>query len=327
MIWLILGIMMLAAAIVVVWPLIQHEKRVSLLSISAVVVVLALSAGLYAAIGTPQEESAGSELASIEEMVAGLDQRLRDNPDDLAGWKMLGRTYFQLRVYDKAIQAYERAVQLESPSNGQTLVDLGEAIWMQDPTTLTGRAGELFENAIATSPNNAKALFYSGLVAVERGERFLAADRWETLLALSPPEGIQEILQQRIAELRGEEMPVQEPPTGPIVSAAIELAPAAEKAVDPNATVFIIARDPAQPSPPVAALRRRVNELPVVVPLSDSDAMVPGRLLSGFSELEIIARVSASGQPVAQPGDWFGEEIVRPAESGNISIVIDREVQ
>ena len=327
MIWLILGIMMLAAAIVVVCPLIQHEKRVSLLSISAVVVVLALSAGLYAAIGTPQEESAGSELASIEEMVAGLDQRLRDNPDDLAGWKMLGRTYFQLRVYDKAIQAYERAVQLESPSNGQTLVDLGEAIWMQDPTTLTGRAGELFENAIATSPNNAKALFYSGLVAAERGERFLAADRWETLLALSPPEGIQEILQQRIAELRGEEMPVQEPPAGPIVSAAIELAPAAEKAVDPNATVFIIARDPAQPSPPVAALRRRVNELPVVVPLSDSDAMVPGRLLSGFPELEIIARVSASGQPVAQPGDWFGEEIVRPAESGNISIVIDREVQ
>lgn len=327
MIWLILGTMLLAAAIVVGWPLVQHEKRLSLQSISAIVVVLALSAGMYATIGTPQEKSAGSELASIEEMVAGLDQRLRDNPDDLSGWKMLGRTNFQLRDYDKAIQAYERAVQLESASNGQTLADLGEAIWMQDPSTLTGRAGELFENAIATSPNNSKALFYSGLVAVERGERFLAADRWETLLALSPPEGIQEILQQRITQLRGEEMPVQEAPAAPIISAAIELAPAAEKAVDPNATVFIIARDPAQPSPPIAALRRRVAELPAVVALSDSDAMMPGRLLSGFSELEIVARVSMSGQPVAQPGDWYGEKIVRPAESGEVSIVIDREVQ
>ncbi len=144
MIWLLLGTMLLAATIVVAWPLVQHEKRLSLQSISAIVVVLALSAGMYANIGTPQEKSAGSELASIEEMVASLDQRLRDNPDDLAGWKMLGRTYFQLRVYDKAIQAYERAVQLESAPNGQTLVDLGEAIWMQDPTTLTGRAGELF---------------------------------------------------------------------------------------------------------------------------------------------------------------------------------------
>ena len=260
-------------------------------------------------------------------MVAGLDQRLRDNPDDLSGWKMLGRTNFQLRDYAKAIQAYERAVQLESASNGQTLADLGEAIWMQDPSTLTGRAGDLFENAIATSPNNSKALFYSGLVAVERGERFLAADRWETLLALSPPEGIQEILQQRITQWRGEEMPVQEAPAAPIISAAIELAPAAEKAVDPNAIVFIIARDPAQPSPPIAALRRRVAELPAVVALSDSDAMMPGRLLSGFSELEIVARVSMSGQPVAQPGDWYGEKIVRPAESGEVSIVIDREVQ
>ena len=327
MIWLILGTMLLAAAIVVAWPLLQHEKRLSLQSISAVVVVLALSAGLYATIGSPQEKSAGSELASIEDMVAGLDQRLRDNPDDLAGWKMLGRTYFQLRDYDNAIQAFERAVQLEPASNGQTLVDLGEAIWMQDPTTLTGRAGELFENAIATSPNNAKALFYSGLVAVERGERFLAADRWETLLALSPPEGIQEILQQRIVELRGEEMPVQEVSAGPIVSATIELAPAAKKAVDSNATVFIIARDPAQPSPPIAALRRRVAELPAVVALSDSDAMMPGRLLSGFSELEIIARVSLSGQPVALPGDWYGAKTVRPAESGDISIIIDLEVQ
>lgn len=327
MIWLILGTMLLAAAIVVGWPLVQHEKRLSLQSISAVVVVLALSAGMYATIGTPQEKSAGSELASIEEMVAGLDQRLRDHPDDLSGWKMLGRTNFQLRDYANAIQAYERAVQLESASNGQTLADLGEAIWMQDPSTLTGRAGELFENAIAISPNNSKALFYSGLVAVERGERFLAADRWETLLALSPPEGIQEILQQRITQLRGEEMPVQEAPAAPIISAAIELAPAAEKAVDPNATVFIIARDPAQPSPPIAALRRRVAELPAVVALSDSDAMMPGRLLSGFSELEIVARVSMSGQPVAQPGDWYGEKIVRPAESGEVSIVIDREVQ
>ena len=327
MIWLILSLMLLAAVTVVVWPLLRHQQGLSPLSLAAVVFVLALSAGMYAYIGTPEGKSAGSEMASIEAMVAGLDQRLRNNPDDLAGWKMLGRSYFQLRNYAKAVEAFDRAVQLESGMNGQTLADLGEAVWMQDQSTLTGRAGELFENAIATSPNNSKALFYGGLVAIERGERFLAADRWEALLALSPPEGIQEILRQRITELRGEEVPVQEAPVGPIVSAAIELGPAAENAVDPNATVFVIARDPAQPRPPIAAVRRRVGELPAVVSLSDSDAMIPGRLLSGFSELEIIARVSMSGQPVAQAGDWYGERIVRPSETAEISIIIDREVE
>jgi hypothetical protein len=34
-----------------------------------------------------------------------------------------------------------------------------------------------------------------------------------------------------------------------------------------------------------------------------------------------------SGQPVAQPGDWYGEKIVRPSEAAEIAIVIDREVQ
>jgi cytochrome c-type biogenesis protein CcmH len=74
-------------------------------------------------------------------------------------------------------------------------------------------------------------------------------------------------------------------------------------------------------------VRRRVSELPAVVALSDSDAMVPGRLLSGFPELEIVARVSMSGQPVAQAGDWYGEIVMRPSETNEISIVIDREVQ
>ena len=327
MIWLILGLMLLLAVMIVVWPLYRHQKGLSLASLTAFVFVLALSAGMYASIGTPGGQSAGSEMASIEEMVAGLAERLQDNPDDLAGWKMLGRSYMQLGRYDKAVEAFERAVQIDSGRDGQTLVDLGEAVWMQDQMSLTGRAGELFENAIAISPNNSKALFYGGLVAIERGEQLLAAERWEALLALSPPEGIKEILRQRVAALRGEEAPVQAAPTGPIVAAAIELAPAARDAVDPNATVFIIARDPAQPSPPIAAVRRLVSELHAVVSLSDSDAMIPGRLLSGFSELEIVARVSMSGQPVAQSGDWYGEKTVRPAENGEISIVIDREVE
>jgi len=319
--------MLLVAIAVVVWPLAQNKKGLSLQSLIAIVFVAGLSAGIYATIGTPQGQSAGSETASIEDMVAGLGKRLRDNPDDLAGWKMLGRSYFQLARYDKAVEAFDQAVRLESGADGQTLVDLGEAVWMRDQRALTGRAGELFENAIAISPNNPKALFYGGLVAIERGERLLAAERWEALMALSPPEGIREILEKRIGELRGEEPAVQPAQAGPIVAAAIELAPVTRGAVDPNATVFIIARDPAQPRPPIAAVRRLVSELPAVISLSDSDSMIPDRLLSGFSELEIVARVSISGQPVAQPGDWYGEKTVRPAETGEISIVIDREVK
>ena len=95
----------------------------------------------------------------------------------------------------------------------------------------------------------------------------------------------------------------------------------------PDAIVFVIARDPAQPSPPIAVTRRRLAELPAVVQLGDQESMVPGRELSGFEEFELIARVSLSGQPVSQPGDWFGSVIVKPAENGSIALSIDTPVE
>ena len=93
-----------------------------------------------------------------------------------------------------------------------------------------------------------------------------------------------------------------------------------------EATVFVIARDPAQPSPPIAVTRRLLSELPGIVELGDADSMIPGRTLSAFPEVEVIARVSLSGQPVAQSGDWFGSQIVKPAENNNVTLSIAEQV-
>jgi cytochrome c-type biogenesis protein CcmH len=132
-----------------------------------------------------------------------LAERLQDNPEDLAGWKMLGRSYRQLQNFPGAVTAYEEAVRIESGRNAQTLTDLGEVILLGDGGTMTGRAGQLFESALAIDADNQQAFFYSGLAAIERGDPELAATRWETLLATSPSAEIESILRQRIAELRG----------------------------------------------------------------------------------------------------------------------------
>ncbi len=327
MFWLILGVMLVAAVLVVVVPLYRSEGKVTANAVLAVVAVAAISGGLYSSIGTPNPDTDASAMPSVDEMVASLAARLEENPNDVNGWKMLGRSYFQLRNFTGAAAAFERAVELEDAENGQTLADLGEAIVMQDARLLNGRAGDLFENALALVPNNPKALFYSGMAAIERGDNELGADRWEALLATSPPPNVQDILRQRIAELRGGG-PVAEAPAadGPVVTVNVALGAGADAAVQPEQTVFIIARDPDQPSPPLAAVRRRVSELPAAVPIGDSDAMIPGRVPSGYQRLEILARVSSTGQPVAQPGDWYGQQIVAPADSGAVNITIDRQV-
>lgn len=326
MIWLLFGAMLLAAALVVTWPMYRVHKRVSMGVIASVLVVLGVSAIVYSSIGTPVPPE---PVASLEDAAAALEQRLKDDPTDIEGWKMLGRSYLQLENYPKAIAALEKVAELETMPSAQTMASLGEALLIGEGSASSARVSQLFESALSLEPANPKALFYGGIVAIERGNRDLAADRWEALLALSPPPEIEGILRQRVAEWRSETAAVtQADATRPeaVVAVNVSLAPGAAAAVAPDATVFIIARDPAQPSPPIAAARRRVSELPAQVSLSDADAMMPGRLLSAFNELEIVARVSLSGTPAARPGDWYGEHTVSQPGSTPIDIVIGKQV-
>jgi cytochrome c-type biogenesis protein CcmH len=337
MFWLITGVMLAAAVLFVALPLYRRERRFSATSVASVFVVAAIAGVLYSQIGSPgvesgrgQAQAQAGDMPDIQQMVNSLAARLQENPDDLAGWKMLWRSYLQLQNFPGAVAAFEKAVEMESGQNGQTLADLGEALLMNDQRALLGRAGQLFENALAITPDNPKALFYSGMSAVQRGDDALAAERWEALLATSPPPNVQEILRQRIAELRGESpasvTPQPAESAAGIVNVAVSLGDAAAQANLPDATVFIIARDPNQPSPPIAAVRRRLSELPATVGIGDADAMIPGRVPSGFDTLEIVARVSLSGQPVAQPGDWYGQMQVNTTSVDAVSIVIDQQV-
>lgn len=326
MLWVILGGMLFVAVLIVAIPLYKTQKNLSATSLLSIIAVTVIAATIYSQTGTPTLPPDVRETPNVEAMVASLAARLQENPNDVDGWKMLGRSYLQLKDFSGATTAYEQAVNLESGQNAQTLADLGEVILLSDPRTLHGEAGELFENALVINPNNPKALFYSGMAAIDRGEPELGADRWEALLATSPPPNIESMLRQRIAELRGEtpEAPAASP--GLIINVDVSLGDAAAAVADGDATVFIIARDPAQPSPPLAAVRRRVSELPAVIEIGDADAMIPGRVPSGFETVEIVARVSMSGQPIAQSGDWFGQQVIETSAAEVVQIIIDQPV-
>ena len=326
--WIIIGVMLAGAMLVVMWPLYRAEKKLSATTIVSMVAVAAISSILYSQIGTPNPDLQSQGMPDIDEMVSSLAARLDANPDDLAGWKMLGRSYMQLQNYPGAIAAFERAVEMESSQNGQTLADFGEAILMSDSRELLGRAGQLFDSALVITPNNPKALFYSGMAAAQRGDNLLAADRWEALLATSPPPNVADVLRQRISELRGG-APVPQPGPaagGSVVNVAVTLGSDALAAGLPESTVFVIARDPNQPSPPIAAVRRRLSELPAIISIDDSDAMIPGRVPSAFANLEIVARVSVTGEPIAQTGDWFGQQLIESSAVEPVDLVIDQQV-
>lgn len=347
MFWIVLVILCLLAIVFAVWPLWRKAHRLTPLVAGVIVFTVAASAILYDRVGSPGVPSgrslgaaqAAADLPGMEQAIESLEDRLSTNPEDIEGWKMLGRTQMAMRNYAGAAEALERAMELENGGNPETLVNLALTITNRDGGPLEGgRAVDLLDNALKLDPNNQPALFYSGMAAANRGEIDSAATLWEQLLALGPPADVRGILEQNIATWRGEappampavSQPAPEPqadvPDDAVVSARVTLSNEAMAAMTGERSVFIIARDPNAPTPPIAVARRMLSELPAVVSLTDAQSMVQGRNLSAFAEIELLARVSMSGGPAAASGDWFASMIVRPAEKNSVVLNIDQQV-
>ncbi|MDJ0760477.1 MAG: hypothetical protein QNJ19_13875 [Woeseiaceae bacterium] len=333
--WIVFIVMALAAAAFVVRPMVRPGAMY--LGIAAGVFVVAASFLLYRDIGSPELKShTPNVVPDVTEVVEALAARLESEPGDIDGWKMLGRSYLALGEYQPAADAFEQAVTLEEGKVAQTLVDLGESRLAASGQSLTSDIVQLFENALALEPGNARALFWGGIASANRRDLAEAADRWEKLLATGPPPEVRQLIEQRVAEWRGVEAPPAASTPTPVASAPAEVAPESglsltvdmpaqtKQSLPPNTVVFIIARDPAQPAPPIAVQRRQLSELPTTVVMTDADAMIPGRGISTLESIEVIARASLTGQPAASSGDWFGTAQAAPGSS--LSVTLDQRV-
>ena len=345
----IAAVMAAIAAGAVALPLLR-DKQSRLLGAALGALVIGASAGLYPLWSNwnwhapaQSEAAAGPDVAA---MVAKLEKQLQDQPNDPAGWLMLGRSYLTLNRLDEAVVAYDHAHQLDSKS-ADAAMGLGEAMSLRAGGDITPQAAQLFEDALVLSPANPKALLYGGFAAAVRGERELARSRWQALKALNPPPQIVQMLDARIAEL---EPPAGSPtvggtadtasagtstsPAGTNASAGasngaevtvnISIAPALKSRLVSEAPLFVFAREPGSRGPPLAAKRLTSTAIGTQVNLSPADSMLPGRVLVKGQQVSITARVSFSGQPVPSAGDLYGELSYDVGRDGARNLVIDR---
>lgn len=56
--------------------------------------------------------ASAQDLPAVAELVTGLERKLENNPDDLQGWVLLGRSYHHLQNWTKATEAFEQAKKL-----------------------------------------------------------------------------------------------------------------------------------------------------------------------------------------------------------------------
>lgn len=312
--------LVLGAIAVVAIPLLRGEKPAQWAALGSIAVLLAGSVGLYATWSNwtwPQAPSAGTPAG----MVSTLARRLEREPNDLEGWLMLGRSYVALEQYPLALRAYERADSLGGGRNVEALVGRAEVLAIMDEGELAGRAGELFERALEIDPKAGKALFFGAVVAMRRGDLPLARERFAALLTLDPPANVRPLLEQQIAAI---DRQLAASPVAPAVvrvkvSAGADVAARAGS----GAPLFVFVRDPGSAGPPLA-VKRLAAKFPLEVELTAADAMMPGRAITAGKRVEVVARVSLSGQPEAARGDPYGELSYDVGTDGLRELVLDR---
>ena len=326
--WTVAALFCGVAILILLVPL-WRGRRWSVAGVAASVLIAPLAVALYLAVSNWDPQLA--DRANREtELLEQLAQHLESNPNDLEGWRLLAASYMQLGRYAEGRAAYERAWTLTAEPDDELKLAYAEALILADRSTVTGEAGRLVEEVLAANPGNAKALWYGGIVALELGRDDAVRTRWTRLLALNPPEDVARVVQTQLAALNGasaSSAPSAVAPVGPEIKLSVTLGPGLSLSdLGPAAQLFIIARE-AEGTPPIAVLRRPPSELPGEFSLSDANTMIQGRSLAAYPEITVVARLSRSGQPTAQPGDWQAEAVVRPGSPETVALVIDQVVQ
>lgn len=258
----------------------------------------------------PKVEAANERL--LEVLVNALDNDPKHA--DLQSRALYARTLMGLSRYDEAIEEFQNILSVQ-PESPQIMAELAQAIFVQANNRVVPIVKSLVVDVLRLDPENLIALGLAGVEAFQAQNYQQAITYWEKAVqqqgANTPNvqalrSGIQrarEYLAQQSPEQAQKEESQKESVEG---SAAItvNVSIASLENIQPQDTVFVYARAWQGARVPLAIQRLQVKDFPTTVTLTEAMAMAPGMDINSVDQLELVARISKSGSPVPQSGDW-----------------------
>ncbi len=291
--------------------------------------LIVLSAAFYWKLGAGADVALKRELDAINEQTTEADyrrlmlkveDRAAARPGNLYYQGMLGRFYMNEGDYGRARALYAGLAE-KAPNDAMAAALAAQAGFLASGRQLTSEDQLLAERALAVNPHQRTALGLLGMASFEAGEFQAAISYWERLLVMENPESeaaqmIRGVIDRARAQLGGEAVAAgsasphsvapslaspssgSEAAEGAGVTLRLELAQGMSAA--PGDTVFVFARNPALDTRmPVAVKRLTAGQLPVTLRLDDASSMA-GQKISELDLVEVVARISPSGQPGEQ---------------------------
>lgn len=301
---------------VVLWPLRGRGRNGAVLAVAILALGVA-TAALYALVGTPRALQAQNREAprTLEDGVKQLQAALAKDPNRADGWALLGRSQMSLGHNAEAAAAFARAVRL-APEQAPLLIEAAEARAMANPQRqFDDQALAWLQHALQLAPGSERGAWFLGIAQRQRGQDAAAAATWEALLPRVDAATAAALRPQIDAARSAAGLPAlpaagataqpdKAPATaGLTVAVSLDPAFAARVRLRGDASVFVIARVPGGPPMPVAVQKHPLQALPLRVTLSDADSPMPTQKLSQLKQVQVIARLSASGNAMRQDGD------------------------
>lgn len=332
------------------------RSRSAFNALLAAILILPLGAlGLYRYLGEPRalDPAAIAKAApadhgpEMEQAIAGLEAKMKANPDDIEGWLLLGRAYKAQQRFVAARDALKSALD-HAKDNPDVMVEYAEALALSSEShQLEGEPRKLLAQALAIDPASQRGLWLLGIAEYQAGNWQAAIDNWQKLEAQLPADSdVKRSVETQIAQAKLKAgMPTDNapalasaaaapttPPTatdasGPHITVQVSLSPKLADKVSPDDALFVFAKAANGPPMPLAVKRLRAGDLPTTVVLTDGMGMMPSMKLSQFPQVILGARVSKSGNAIPASGDLQVLSAATPVGTmAPVSLVIDQVV-
>jgi cytochrome c-type biogenesis protein CcmH len=313
--------------VIVLRPLWRARRLSGLLLIAGLALA---SAAVYRLVGNPAalDASMVQRPQTIEQALAQLE-RSRDSFPDHEGWVMLAGTYARVGKLEQARDTWEEVLK-RAPDDANFLAAAAEARAQTDAQRrFDPRAVDYLQRALKTNPQHQRARLFMGIALRQQNKPADAARMWEPLLAQVDAANAETLRAEVDAARKDAGLPPLPSPAaapaskGLVVEVALDPAFAARVRLRGDTTVFVIARTPDGPPMPVAVEKHTVADLPLTVTLDDADGPMPTAKLSALREVEVIARLSESGNAIRQDGDLESKPVrVRIPATSDVRLIL-----
>ncbi len=278
-----------------------------------------------------QQASESSDKVQVEklqtELYVAVEKRAQQRPGNIYYWILLAKRAIQQNDLTGAKYNYSQAIKL-SPDDGYLLGQYAEILFMLANSQFTDEVLIALDKAFAIDASNPTVLGLKGIQSFENQQWQLSITYWqEAQRQMDQTSATANALKAGIARAQ-KRLGIQ--PDQVAVSPQVEIAVSIDQSIafNPEQSVFVALVATSGAPMPFAARKLRAGDLPIIITLSNADAVMAGYNLSSASEVKAVARLSQSGSATPQVGDWEDsmDSIDLSAEKRSVSLQISRQI-